>query len=272
MANHICLYWEHDVAPYFLARERGGKSPALRPSHPQVCRKRVFRQGKPFGAASRALTFMPWLPASYTCGRRTRKPLAGARSKEARRPETQKQRHKKAFPASRIPIRGGHDTCKSVPAYAPQSFPDTYGVASHAAFRYPRRHALYADLALRRILTARLAHSVQSFAAYRLLICRMRARRCRHAHRRHAGYTPAIFPMPASWVPSFRTDACLFVRPCLRGPAYVSSIRCAYSLTAGEGQSPFEPRKGKRAAKARGRFSDEGCAVPQGARHAPACQ
>lgn len=51
----------------------------------------------PFGAASRALTFMPWLPASYTRGRRTRKPPAGAPSKEARRPETQKQQHKKCF-------------------------------------------------------------------------------------------------------------------------------------------------------------------------------
>lgn len=32
--------------PYFLARERGGKSPALRPSHPHGCRKRAFRQGQ----------------------------------------------------------------------------------------------------------------------------------------------------------------------------------------------------------------------------------
>lgn len=52
----------------------------------------------PCRAASRALTFMPWLPASYTRGRRTRKPPAGARSKEVRRPKA--QRHKKAFPAA----------------------------------------------------------------------------------------------------------------------------------------------------------------------------
>ncbi len=92
-------------------------------------------KAKPFGAASRALTFMPWLPASYIRGRRTRKPPAGARSKEVRRPEA--QRHKKGVSRrsgfSRILTRGGNDTCKSVPAYAPQSFPDTCGVASRPA-------------------------------------------------------------------------------------------------------------------------------------------
>ncbi len=163
-------------------------------------------KAKPCRAASRALTFMPWLTALYTRGRRTRKPPAGARSKETRRSEAQRQRHKKAFPASRsFPTyrHGGHDTCKSVPAYAPQSFPDTYGVASRPEFRCPCRHARYADLALRRILTTRFAHSVQAFAVYRLLICRMLARHCRHAHQRHAGYTPAAFPIPASCVHAF---------------------------------------------------------------------
>ena len=57
-------------------------------------------KAKPFGAASRALTFRPWLPASYTRGRRTRKPPVGAQSKEARRPEA--QRHKKAFSAAHV--------------------------------------------------------------------------------------------------------------------------------------------------------------------------
>jgi len=44
----------------------------------------------------------------------------------------------------------------------------------------------------------------------------------------------------------FRKYAFPFVRRYFRRPAYVSSIRCAYSLTAGEGQSPFEPQKAKR--------------------------
>lgn len=44
----------------------------------------------------------------------------------------------------------------------------------------------------------------------------------------------------------FRKYAFPFVRLYFRRPAYVSSIRCAYSLTAGEGLSPFEPQKAKR--------------------------
>ena len=47
----------------------------------------------------------------------------------------------------RIPTCDGHDVHKSAPAYAPQNLPDTYGVASHTAFRCPCRHAFYADLA-----------------------------------------------------------------------------------------------------------------------------
>ena len=49
--------------------------------------------------------------------------------------------------------------------------------------------------------------------------------------------------------PCFCADACSFVRHCLRGPAYVSSIRCAYGLTAGKGRCPFEPRKAQRQRK-----------------------
>lgn len=55
----------------------------------------------PCRAASRALTGCPCFPAMDTCGRRTRKPPAGALSKEARKPEAQRQRHQKEFPASR---------------------------------------------------------------------------------------------------------------------------------------------------------------------------
>lgn len=113
-----------------------GKSPALRPSLPHGCRKRDSVKAKPCRAASRALTFMPWLPASYTRGRRTRKPPAGAQSKEAPS-RKHKDRDTKSVSClsrfSRIATHGGNDTCKSVPAYAPQSFPDTYNVASRPA-------------------------------------------------------------------------------------------------------------------------------------------
>lgn len=55
----------------------------------------------PCRAASRALTRCPCFPAMDACGRRTRKPPAGARSKEARSSETQRQRHKNTFLISR---------------------------------------------------------------------------------------------------------------------------------------------------------------------------
>lgn len=44
----------------------------------------------------------------------------------------------------------------------------------------------------------------------------------------------------------FRKYAVPFVRRYFRRPAYVSSIRFAYSLTAGEGLRPFEPQKAER--------------------------
>ena len=54
-------------------------------------------KAKPCRAATRALTFMPWLPASYSRGRRTRKPPAGARSKEVHNAEAQRQQYKNRF-------------------------------------------------------------------------------------------------------------------------------------------------------------------------------
>ena len=55
----------------------------------------------PCRAASRALTGCPCFPAMDGCGRRTRKPPAGALSKEVRCSKTQTQQYKKAFSASR---------------------------------------------------------------------------------------------------------------------------------------------------------------------------
>ena len=87
-------------------------------------------------------------------------------------------------------------------------------------------------------------------------MCQMFARCRRHTPQRHAGYRPAPRPFRTRHISDARimrlrfcADACSFVRPCLRGPAYVSSIRRAYSLTAGKGRCPFEPRKGKRQGK-----------------------
>ena len=231
--------------------------PALRPSLPHVCRKRAFRQGHALSGRFAGLDVHA-LASGLIHSRATDEEASGGGSvkgsSQARSTKATTQKSVSRLPQfSRIPTCGGHDAHKSAPAYAPQNFPDTYGVASHAAFRCPRRHVCYTDLALHRILPARLTHSVQAFAAYRLLMCRMFIWSRQYTHQRHAGYNSAPRPIGTRHIPDARimcprfcADACSFVRHCLRGPAYVSSIRCAYSLTAGKGRCPFEPRKGKR--------------------------
>lgn len=232
-------------------------SPALRPSHPHVCRKRAFRQGQALRGRFAGLDVHA-LASGLIYLRATDEEASGGGSvKGSPQTESTKATTQKSVSRlsqlSRIPARDGHDAHKSAPTYAPQNLPDTYGLASHAAFRCPHRHARYADLALRRILTTRLAHSVQAFAAYRLLMCRMFIWSRQYTHQRHAGYNSAPQPIRTRHIsdarimhPRFYANVCSFVRHCLRGPAYVSSIRCAYSLTAGKGPCPFEPLKGKR--------------------------
>ncbi len=234
--------------------------PALRPSHPHGCRKWAFRQGQALPSRFAGLDVHA-LASGLIHSRATDEEASGGGSvkgsSQARSTKAATQKNVFRLPQfSRISTCVGHDAHKSAPAYAPQNFPDTYGVASHAAFRCPRRHVCYTDLALRRILPTRLAHSVQAFAAYRFPMSRILTRHRRHTHQRHAVYNFAPQPIRTYRIPDgrimcprFRTDACSFVRHCLRGPAYVSSIRCAYSLTAGKGPCPFEPRKAQRQGK-----------------------
>ena len=235
-------------------------SPALRPSHPHGCRKRTFRQGQALSGRYAGLDVHA-LASGLIHSRATDEEASGGGSVKgsSQASSTKTVTQKSASHLSqffRIQAHGEHDAHKSVPAYASLSFSDTYSVASRPAFRCPRRHVHHADLALCRILTTRLPHSVQAFLTCHLPVNRMLARRCRHACQPHAGYSsvpPQICTRhildARNMRPRFRTDACSFVRPCLRGPAYVSSIRSAYSLTAGEGRCPFEPRKAKRQGK-----------------------
>lgn len=210
-----------------------------------MCRKRAFRQGHALPGRFAGLDVHA-LASGLIHSRATDEEASGGGlvkgSSQARSTKTAIQKSVSRLSRfSRIPTHGGNDTCKSVPAYAPQSFPDTYHVASHPAFRWPRRHAHYADLVLCQILTARLPHSVQVFLTYHLPASRMqlppRLIRSRH------------IPDARIMRTCFCTDTCSFVRPCLRWPAYVLSIRCAHSLTAGKGPYPFEPRKAQRQGK-----------------------
>ena len=215
-------------------------SPALRPSHPHGCRKRSSGYGY-----SRATD-------EEASGGGSVKGSSQTESAKATIQETG-SRLSRFF---HIPTRGDNNTCKSAPACAPQSSPHTCAVTARPAFICPRRHARYADLALRRILPTRLAHGVQAFAAYRLLMCRMFIWSRLYTHQRHAGYNSAPRPIRIRHIPDARimrprfcADACSFVRRYPAGPAYVSSIRRAYSLTAGKGCCPFEPRKAQRQGK-----------------------
>ena len=246
--------------PYFLARERGGKSPALRPSHPHGCRKRAFRQGQALPGRFAGLDVHA-LAYGLIYSRATDEEASGGGSVKGSPlfKNTNAAIQKSIFRLpqfSRIPTSGGHDAHKAAPACAPQSSPHTCAVTARPAFICPRRHVRYADLALCRILTTRLVHGVQAFAAYHLLMCRMFIWSRQYTHQQHAGYNSAPHPIRTRHIPDARimhprfcADACSLVRHCLRGPAYVSSIRCAYSLTAGKGRCPFEPRKAQRQGK-----------------------
>lgn len=233
---------------------------ALRPSHPHVCRKRASGQGQALSGRFAGLDLMPLL-SGYGYSRATDEEASGGGSvkgsSQARSTKTATQKSVSRLSRfSSIPTHGDNNTCKAVPTCAPQMYPDTYKVASRPAFRCPRRHVRHADHCMRRIPIERPLHVVQSFPASYLPENRIVIPCPRRTHQPHAGHNSAPRPIRTRHSldgrimrPRFCTDACSFVRPCLRGPAYVSSIRCAYSLTAGEGRGPFEPRKAQRQGK-----------------------
>lgn len=232
-------------------------SPALRPSHPHVCRKRVFGQGHVLSGRFAGLDQMPLL-SGYGCLRATDEEASGGGfvkgSSQFRDAKTATR--KSISRLSRlflIPTRDGHDTCKPAPAYAPQSSPHTCAVTARHALGCPHRHAHHANHVVSWIQIGRFPHDAQVFAAYRFHVSRMFTRYRRHAYQQPTGYNSASRPIRTRHIPDgrimsprFRTDACSFVRHSLRRPAYVSYRRSASYCTAGEGRCPFEPRKAQR--------------------------
>ena len=235
-------------------------SPALRPSHPHGCRKRAFRQGHALRGRFAGLDVHA-LASGLIHSRATDEEASGGGSVKGSsqfrdiKAATQKNASRLSR-FSRIPTRGGHDTCKPASAHTPQDIPGIYAVTVRHALKCPHRHAHHADHTSSRTLAGGVSYGVQALAAYRFPMSRMLTRHRRHAHQRRVGYdsVPRLtctryIPDAHIMRPRFRTDARSFVRHCLRGPAYISSIRCAYSLTAGEGRRPFEPRKAQRQEK-----------------------
>ena len=235
-------------------------SPALRPSHPHGCRKRAFRQGHALRGRLAGLDVHA-LASGLIHSRATDEEASGGGSvkgsSQARNTKTTTQKSVSCLSQfSRIPTRGGHDTCKPASTHTPQDIPGIYAVTVRHVLKCPHSHAHHADHTSSRTLAGGVSYGVQALATYHLPVSLMLARRCRHTCQSHAVCNPAPHPIRTRHIsdvrimrPRFRTDACSFVRPCLRGPAYVSSIRCAYSLTAGEGRRPFEPRKAQRQEK-----------------------
>ena len=235
-------------------------SPALRPSHPHGCRKRASGQGHALPGRFAGLDHMPLL-FGYGCLRATDEEASGGDSVKgsSRFRDTKATTQKSVSRLSRlflIPTRSGHDTHKVAPVYARQSSPHTCAVTARHALGCPHRHAHHANHVASRIQIGRLPQGVQSFAAYRLLVNRMFTRCRRHTCQQHAGYNSASRLIRTRHIPDarimrlrFRTDACSFVRHCLRRPAYVSYRRSASYCTAGEGRCPFEPRKAQRQGK-----------------------
>lgn len=234
-------------------------SPALRPSHPHGCRKRASGQGHALSGRFAGLDQTPLL-SGYGCLRATDEEASGGGSVKGSsqfkdtKTATQKSvsRLSRLFP---LPTRDGHDTCNPAPA-SPQRVPRTCAVTARPALRCPRHHAHHADHVVSRIQTERFPHDAQAFTAYRFPVNRMLARCRRHTYQRHAGYDCISYPIRTRHIPDvrivrlrFRTDACSFVRPCLRRPAYVSYRRFASYSTAGEGRCPFEPQKAQRQGK-----------------------
>ena len=179
----------------------GGKmnlvsSPALRPSHPHGCRKRAFRQGQALPGRFAGLDVHA-LASGLIHSRATDEEASGGGSvKGSSQARSTKAATQKSFfrlpQFSRILPQGKHNTCTPASTHTPQNLPDTYGIASSAAFRCPRRHAHHADHSMRRILLERLVHGAQSFAAYRLLMCRMFIWSRQYTHQRHAGYNLSL--------------------------------------------------------------------------------
>ena len=210
--------------------------PALRPFTPAwMPEADIPSRPCPVGLASRALMFMPRLPASLHSRATDEESLRrGLLSKGSPQTESTKATTQKRFPPlTAFPHTDTRRTrcSQACPGVRFTEFsPDTYDVASRSAFRCPRRHVHHADLALCRILTAQFSYDVQGF-------CRIPSPHVPDGYLEPSIYPPAtrrIQPAPrlirTRHVPDarimrlrFRTDACSFVRHCLRGLAYVSS-------------------------------------------------
>ena len=233
-------------------------TPALRPSLPAECRKRIFCQGQALSGRFAGLDIhIRTSGQKYT--RATDEDASGGGSVKGyshfryRKAKGKIHSCRQQVACSEIHASEYQNICQLHYAY-PRFFPSctvNLGTEIHIFFADDSLHYplfLSGGIPPAQVL---IAHFQLIFCSQFMsglpISCVLKAFLMLFAYRLNAELPPISNLPDADFShTSFRKYAFLFVRPYFRRPAYVSSIRCAYSLTAGEGQSPFEPLKAKR--------------------------
>lgn len=244
-----------------MNRNIGSIAPALRPSLPQMCRKRPFCQGQALRAAYAGLDIhgrasgMKYMRATDVdaSGGGSVNGYTHSKCKKAGKAERQNASSASNAPSLKIPSRHFQNTYQAGFKYRQSN--SRYAAYSIAA-SYHRTAAVSFHFPISPLRGIQPGHSPFAFpmrvecalsAKTMPIPCGLFACPMLAAYRQNAMRT-LISNLPVADFPHtrFRKYAFPFVRRYFRRPAYVSFIRCAYSLTAGEGQSPFEPQKAKR--------------------------
>ncbi len=236
-------------------------TPSLRPSPQALCRKRPFCQGHALRAACAGLD-IHGRASGLKCLRVTDVDASGGGSvngyiiskcQKAKKAERQKTSSPCNARCPIIPFASSPHTFQLQSKYLPDN-------RRHAAYAIAASYARAAEASFHFAIPP--LHGIQS--GHSPVVCPKPAGcghsanampiPCEHdacsmlfAYRQNARRMP-ISNLPDADFPhtGFRKYAFPFVRRYFRRPAYVSSIRCAYSLTAGEGLCPFEPQKAQR--------------------------
>ena len=236
-------------------------TPALRPSLPAMCRKRPFCQGQALRAAYAGLD-MHGRASGPKCLRVTDVDASGGGSvngyiiskcQKAKKTERQNTFSHCNARCPQIQFASAPCTFQFQSEYLPRS-------RNHAAYSIAASYTRAAKILflftippLRGILPGHSPADCSEPAGCGQsanpmpIPCEHDACSMRFAYRQNTWRVPVSNLPDADFSHTgFRKYTVPFVRRYFRRPAYVSSIRCAYSLTAGEGLCPFEPQKAQR--------------------------
>lgn len=235
-----------------------GNAPALRPSLPAMCRKRIFCQGQALSGRYAGLD-IHIRASGLKYMRATDEDASGWGSVKGYSHFRYRKAKGKIHPCHQyVACSETHTSDYQNTSQLHSAFPGF--LSNHTINHTTETHIFFADVSLHyhlslssgipptQILLARfLKIYCGQFISGLPISCVLEVFPMLFAYRLNT-VLPTVSNLPDADFShtSFRKYAFSFVRPYFRRPAYVSSIRCAYSLTAGEGQSPFEPLKAKR--------------------------